>query len=126
MAGQHLVLAQVVKEKLAIVHEQFFPRRHDIDMIRFDFLVMVGLADRHPRAAGEDLGHQTVLGRIEMLDDDKGHAGIRRHRLKEQFQGLQPPGRSADRHHREGEPIAVLGEWFSNGRGNGLGLWGGS
>ena len=44
----------------------------------------------------EQFGHDPLVRRVQVLDDDKGHAAARRHVPEELLQGLESPGGGAD------------------------------
>ena len=44
----------------------------------------------HCRMAGQQLDHHAAMGRIEMLDQDEGHAGVGRQRVEELAKRIQP------------------------------------
>ena len=52
--------------------------RNDIDMVRLYPQVMGDIGNRHRRNSRENLGQRTLMIRIQMLHQDKTHAGIRR------------------------------------------------
>jgi hypothetical protein len=59
----------------------------------------LALRDRNRRHAGEafqQLVHQALEVRRQVLDDDEGHARIDRHGAEKALQRLQPAGRRAD------------------------------
>jgi hypothetical protein len=60
-----------------------------------------GVLDRHRRVPGQQLDHHALMRRIEMLDQDEGHAAVGRQRVEEILEGLETAGRGADPDHRE-------------------------
>ncbi|MCK7513935.1 MAG: hypothetical protein MZV70_64575 [Desulfobacterales bacterium] len=44
----------------------------------------------------EQLGHDPLVGRVQVLDDDKGHAAAFRHVPQKLLQGLESSGGGAD------------------------------
>ena len=59
------------------------------------------LGHRHARHALQQFGHHALVGRVQVLDDDKGHAAVGRHVTEKVFEGLQSAGRSTDADDRE-------------------------
>ena len=73
-----------------------------INMIRLDLHAVADLDHRHRRGALQQLGHDGLVGRIQMLDNDEGQAASGRQVLEEQFQRLQATGGRPDTN--DGEP----------------------
>ena len=76
-------------------------------MVGFDCHSVLCLVDRHLRSLGEKLGQHALMFRIEVLDEDKGHAGICREAPKELGECLQATGGGADADDRQ---------WFGHWR----------
>ena len=76
--------------------------RDHIDAVRLDTHPVPDLEHLHARRALEKFGHDTLVRRVQMLDDDKGQAAFFRHMPQELFQRLQSAGRSADADYGEG------------------------
>ena len=70
--------------------------RDHVDVVRLDLHPVLDLDDRHGGGALEQLHHDALVRRVQVLDDDKGHAALLRHVAQEQLQRLQPAGGSAD------------------------------
>jgi len=51
--------------------------------------------------AGQKADHHAAVRRIEMLNQDEGHAGVGRERAEQFVEGLQPTGRGAETYHQE-------------------------
>ena len=77
-------------------------RRNDIHAVRPDLRAILHLDDLHRRAALEQLGHDALARRIEVLDDDEGQSARRRHLLQEGFECLQSARRRAEANDGEG------------------------
>ena len=75
---------------------QVLVRRDHINAVRLDPGAVLDLADLHGGNALEQFRQDALVRRVQVLDDDKGHAAAHRHIFQEQFQDLQPPGGSAD------------------------------
>ena len=71
-------------------------RRNHIDALRLNPGAVLDLHHLHAGGALQQLGHDALVRRVEVLDDDIGHAAAWRHVAQEQFQRLQPPGGGAD------------------------------
>ena len=76
--------------------------RYHIDVVRLDRRAVLDLDDLHGGGALEELRHDALVRRVEVLDDDKGHAASLRHVLQELFEGLQSSGGGADADDGEG------------------------
>ena len=55
--------------------------RNDIEMLALDRHAIRCLPHRHRRVPGQQVHHHAFVGRIEMLDQDEGHAAIGRQRV---------------------------------------------
>ena len=73
----------------------------NVDMLRFDRLVVSCVDHRHLGSAAEDLGQQAVAVRRQVGNDDKGHAVLGRHGPEKSFQRLYPARRGTDAHDRK-------------------------
>ena len=95
-------------------------RRDHIDAVRPDLGAILDLDDFHAGGALEQFGHDALVRRVQVLDDDKGHAAARRHVLQELLQGLQSPGGSADADDGEIEMglFPPFGHWGLGSPGN--------
>ena len=71
-------------------------RRDHIDAVRPHPGAILDLDDFHAGGALEQFGHDPLVRRVQVLDDDKRHAAARRHVPQELLQGLEPPGGGAD------------------------------
>ena len=73
-------------------------RRDHIDAVRPDPGAILDLHHFHVRAgdALEQLGQDALVRRVQVLDDDKGHAAARRNVPQEMLQGIESPGGGAD------------------------------
>ena len=67
-----------------------------VDPVRFDLHAVPDLDDLHGGGALEELHHDPLVGRVEVLDDDEGHAASRGHVLQEELQRLETAGGGAD------------------------------
>ncbi len=75
-------------------------------MIGLDDHSLVDLAYGHRRAAAENVGHEALVLRREMLDDDVRHARVGGGGPEEGTKRIDAASRGADAHHREGQPGA--------------------
>ena len=87
-----------------------------IDAVRLDPHPVPDLKNLHRGGALEQFGHDPLVGRVQVLDDDKGHAAIFGHMPQELFQRLQPAGGGADADNRKKEFSGLAGV-SSAGRG---------
>jgi len=66
--------------------------RYHIDVVRLDRSAVLDLDDLHGGGALEELRHDALVRRVQVLDDDKGHSAALRHVLQKLLEGLQTPG----------------------------------
>ena len=59
------------------------------------------LQNLHWRVASEQIDHQALVRRIEMLDQHEGHAAVGRQRVEELLEGVQTTGRGPQCNDRE-------------------------
>jgi hypothetical protein len=59
------------------------------------------LENRHPRDLGEQLGQMVFARGVQMLDQDEGHAGLRRQPGEQLRKGFKPAGRRSDPDNRK-------------------------
>jgi hypothetical protein len=64
------------------------------------------LPHSHRRAAGQQIHHHAFVGRVEMLDQDEGHAVACRQRLQKLRARIEATGRGANSDHREAAGMA--------------------
>ena len=76
-----------------------------VDAVRLDPHPVPDLEDLHGGGALEQFGHDPLVGRVQVLDDDKGHAASFRHMPQELLQRLQPAGGGADADNGEEEAL---------------------
>ena len=89
------------KPQGAVLDREIGPRRNDVEMLALDRHAVGGLADLHRRVAGKQIHQHAFMGRIEVLDQNEGEAGVRRQRVQHYPAGVEPPGGGADRHDRK-------------------------
>ncbi len=93
--------------------------RDHVDVVRLDLHAVPDLDDLHGGGALEQLHHDPLVGRVQVLDDDEGHAASRGHVLQEQLQGLQAAGGGADaddgKSAARGRPVLPCGAGVSAG-----------
>ncbi len=77
-----------------------------IDAIRLNLHPILDLEHRHSGSALEQFHHDALVRRVQVLDDDKGHAALLGHVSQERLQRLQPAGGSADAH--DGKGVLLL------------------
>ena len=70
--------------------------RDDVDVIRLDVHFVFDLHDAHSGMLAEQFGGQTLVRRIQVLDQHKGHVRIGWHRGEELFERVQPARRCTD------------------------------
>ena len=70
-------------------------------MLALDLHSVRCLPHSHCRAAGQQINHHAFVGRVEMLDQDEGHAVAGRQRLQKLRAGIEATGRGANSDDRE-------------------------
>jgi len=70
--------------------------RDDVDPVRLDTQAVRHLRDLHLGHALEQLGHEPLARRVEVLDDDEGETARLGHMTQELPQSFQPARRCAD------------------------------
>ena len=76
-------------------------RRNDIEVVARDRHSVDRLKHGHRRVASEQVHHHAFVGRVEVLHQDEGHAGIGRQRVDELPTGLKTTCRGANSDDRE-------------------------
>jgi len=71
-------------------------RRNHINSVPQDLRAILDLGDFHRRGALEQLGHDALVRRVQVLDDDKRHAAALRHVSQKLLDGLESPRGGAD------------------------------
>ena len=66
-----------------------FLRRNEVNGVFLHGHAVLGLQNRHLRVFAEDVGHQALVVRSQMLDDHKAQAAAGGHEAKELLQRLQ-------------------------------------
>ncbi len=69
--------------------------RNDVNMVGLDFHPILDLDDGHARGPLQKFHHDALMGRVEMLDDDKAKAALLGYVPEKLFQGFQAAGGSA-------------------------------
>jgi len=77
-------------------------------MVRHDRHAVLGLDHRHLGMIAQELDQQAFVMRVEMLDQDKRHAALRRHVREEALEGIQPAGRGAETYKQPGREVRSL------------------
>ena len=70
--------------------------RNDIEVVALERHSVGGLPHGHRRVAGQQVHHHAFVGRIEMLDQDEGHAVAGRQRVQQLPAGVEAARRGAD------------------------------
>jgi len=92
------------KAQVAVLEDHAGVGRNDVYVIRLDAHAVPNGDDRNGRPLGQYFRQQAFMLGIEMLDQDKGHSGIRRQGREQLAKGFEPASRSTDAHHRERIP----------------------
>lgn len=64
-------------------------RRDNVDVVRLYRLVVLGLERGHRGGAREQFAEKAAAAGIQVLDNDEGHAGVRRQGGHQLLQGLK-------------------------------------
>ena len=88
-------LARLCQSKRAVADRQIDPRRDDVDVIALDRHAVRRFQHRHRGMAGQKTDHHAAVRRIEVQNQDEGHAGVGRERVEQLVEGVQPPSRGA-------------------------------
>ena len=107
---------QFMEMEHAMPDRQILVRRDDVDVVGLGLHAFRHLLDRHRRHPLQQLGHQAFPGRIEMLDDDIGHAGVLRNMTEEDIERFEPSSGGADPDDGEFIPGHFLGPLSHHGR----------
>ena len=76
-------------------------RRNEIDMLALERHPVCCLLYLHRRMAGQQIDHHARMRRIEMLDQNEGHAGAGRERGEQPPEGIEAARRGAEPNDRE-------------------------
>ena len=93
----------------AVADREIGTRRNEIDMLALERHPVRRLLYFHRRMAGQQIDHHARMRRIEMLDQNEGHAGAGRERVEQPADSIKAAGRGAEPDDREavspsGEP----------------------
>lgn len=89
----------------------------DVDAVLLDLHPVPDLNNLHPGGKLQEFGHESLVRRVEMVDDDKGHAAALWHVPQELFQSLQSTG-GADADNEKREPLLHRWALFWRSRGS--------
>ena len=92
----------------AVDDGQIGARRNDIEVVALDRHSIRRLPHGHRGVAGQQVDHHAFVGRIEMLDQDEGHAVVGRQRADEFPARIKPARRGAYSDNREVTSVAKL------------------
>src|SRR5581483_8184714 len=95
------LLDGLTEVKPALAEGQRETGSDDINMVWLDRDAILDLNDRHGGVTAQNLGHEALMLRRQVLHDDEGHAAVGRSPVEKGFQRLDTPGRSADAYDRE-------------------------
>ena len=84
------------KMQLALGDAERDARRNEINMVRLDPGTFGRRRNGHGGVARQKFRHQAGMERIEMLNEDKGHARVRRQRGEQGLESVQPASRCAN------------------------------
>ena len=96
-----VTLARLRKAQGAGLDREIGTRWNEIDMLALELHPVDRLLYLHRRMAGQQIDHHARMRRIEMLDQNEGHAGAGRERNKQPPEGVEAAGRGAEPDDRE-------------------------
>ena len=96
-----VTLARFREAQGAIADREIGARRNDIDMLGLERHPVRCLLDRQRRMPSQQIDHHARMRRIEMLDQNEGHAGAAGEHGKQPADGIQAASRSAEPDDRE-------------------------
>ena len=84
------------QDEAAVLHGHVFLRRDQIHGVALDGHAVFCLVDAHVGVLAEDIRHQALVIRRQMLHDDEAQAAVGRHVVEKLLQRLQPASRRTD------------------------------
>ena len=96
-----VALARLRKAQDAIADREIGARRNEIDMLGLERHPVRCLLDRQRRMPGQQIDHHAGMRRIEMLDQNKGHARAAGEHAEQPADGIKAASRSAEPDDRE-------------------------
>ena len=96
-----MALQRLGKTERAGLDREIGPRRDDVDLVGLDGHAVGRLPDSHRRVSRQQSDHHAFMGRIEVLDQDVGHAAVGGDGLEETPEGIEPASRSAEADHQK-------------------------
>ena len=115
-----VTLRWLEKMQLAVGDAERDARRNEINMVRLDRDAFGRRRHGHLCVARQKFSHQAGMERIEMLNEDKGHARVGRQRREQGLESIETASRCAyadnwePAHRRPGRTIGQIG-WPSSG-----------
>lgn len=94
--------------KVPIGHRDDRVGRADVNLVRIQVHALLGMVDRHRRSRGKKLRQDALTCRIEVLDEQDGHAGFGRQVPQQSREGIEATGRSADADHGKPRPLGRI------------------
>jgi len=94
--GQPVPRVAIVQHQPPIADHHLFHRRQQVDRVGLHRHVVLGQPHRHRRAPRQQLVHEALEIRRQMLQDDEGHAGVGRQVAEQPFERLEAARRCAD------------------------------
>jgi hypothetical protein len=107
--GQPRAMARLGPREMqgAVLDGEIGAGRNDVEMLRLDRHSLRCLPHAHRRVAGQQIHHHALMGGIEMLNEDEGHAAVGRQGAYELPAGIEAAGRSA--YADDGEVASISG-----------------
>ncbi len=114
--GEVAIRGPVGHLQAAVGDLDLLARRQQVDVVGLHPLAVTRLAHRDGGKAREQLLHEALVVRREVLDDHEGHAGARRHRAEEAFEGFEPARRGTYPGDERANRACIHGFLFDGGR----------
>ena len=90
----------------SVLDDEAHPARDDVDVVALDPLRVVRDPDGKVGRAGEDLGEEALVLRVEVLHEDVGEPPVGGEPCQKALEGLEAPRRGADAHDEKTLPFA--------------------
>ena len=92
-------LERLGEVELPLADRQGPVRRDHVDVVRLDGHRVGDLDHFHGRDPAQELDHEALVGRVQVLDQDKSHPAVRGHRAEELLERIEPPRRGPEPNH---------------------------
>jgi len=86
----------IAQQQLAPLDDHFLHRGQQVDGVGLHHHFVLSMLDRDGRPAAEELVHQALEIRRQVLQNDEGHPGVGRQPCEQPLERLEPARRGAD------------------------------